>query len=299
MFRNRLFLLGVCSLLLVCPAMAQEKDLLAGIDTGNETRQWATAAFKSTRVINAHSMEMLAKGSLDLRILHRFGLVNNGIEDMFGLDQASMRLGVDYGISDRLMVGVGRSTYRKELDVFVKTRLIRQAEGKGGSPISLLVAAGGMTRTERVFVTPKPGFDERSAAFLQVIAGRKFSEKWSLQLSPILLYTGTAFNSAGDQFMVALGAGTRFKVSKRVALTLDYHHPLAEMDSAFTVPMSVGVDIETGGHVFQLHLSNSVGMNERAFLTETTGRFFKGDLRFGFNLSRIFQVGRRTAKKPY
>lgn len=197
------------------------------------------------------------------------------------------------------MEGIGRSTFRKELDIFVKTRLIQQSTGTHGSPVSVLLVAGGMVKTEQYFSNPKPGFSDRSSAYLQLIAGRKFNTRCSIQLSSILLYSGTPVNIQGDQWLAAVGAGARFKVSKRVSLTLDYHYPLADLDSVNTQPLSVGVDIETGGHVFQLHFSNAAGMNERAFLAETTGAFFKGDIRFGFNLSRIFQLGKRGSSKSY
>jgi hypothetical protein len=173
------------------------------------------------------------------------------------------------------LAGIGRSTFRKELDIFVKTRLIQQSTGTHGSPVSVLLVAGGMEKTEQYFSNPKPGFSDRSSAYLQLIAGRKFNTRCSIQLNSILLYSGTPVNIQGDQWLAAVGAGARFKVSKRVALTLDYHYPLADLDSVNTQPLSVGVDIETGGHVFQLHFSNAAGMNERAFLAETTGAFLK------------------------
>ena len=271
-------------------AFAQEADL----DTyGNDQTNKITGAFKSTRVIHAHSVEMLSKGNLDFRILHRFGLVNSGASQFFGLDQATMRIGFDYAVSDRLMVGIGRSTYRKELDVFVKTRLLQQSSGKKNVPFSLLLAGGAMVRTEKVFSGPKPSFSDRSSYYLQVLAGRKFNNRFSAQFSPLFVFTNTPFNMKGDNELFALGGGLRYKFSRRMAFTIDYHHPLGDLDSLYTSPLSVGVDIETGGHVFQLHFSNSVGMNERAYLTETTGAFFKGDIRFGFNLSRIFQLGKR------
>ncbi len=287
---TKLILAIVASLGISGFAFAQE----AGLDTyGNDQTNKITGAFKSTRVIHAHSLEMLSKGNLDFRILHRFGLVNSGASQFFGLDQATMRIGFDYGISDRLMVGIGRSTYRKELDIFVKTRLLQQSSGKKNVPFSLLLAGGAMVRTEKVFSGPKPSFSDRSSFYVQVLAGRKFNNRFSAQFSPLFVFTNTPFNIKGDKELFALGGGLRYKFSRRMAFTIDYHHPLGDMDSLYTAPLSVGVDIETGGHVFQLHFSNSVGMNERAYLTETTGAFFKGDIRFGFNLSRIFQLGKR------
>ncbi len=264
-------------------------DMLSSLNS-IASREYVTSAFKSTRVINAHSMEMLGKGSLDFRILHRFGEVSNGVNQLFGLDQASMRLGFDYGISKNLMIGIGRSTLRKEIDIFIKTRFIQQSTGIKSSSVSLLIAAGAMVNTEKSFAATKPTFTDRSGYYVQLIAGRKFNSHFSLQLSPVFLYTNSPFNQEGDKALFAPGIGARYKVSRRVALTADYHRPLNNMDSINTSPLSLGIDIETGGHVFQLHFSNSAGMNEKAYLTQTTGRFFEGDIRFGFNLSRMFQI---------
>ncbi len=286
--------LFIIALALLCNVGTQAQtadttDLLSAVDK-KDTREYVSSAFKSTRVINAHSMEMLGKGALDFRILHRFGEVSNGVNQLFGLDQASMRMGFDYGISRNVMAGLGRSTLRKEIDVFIKARFLRQSTGPHSSPLSLLIAAGAMVSTEKSFAAVKPSFTDRSAYYIQLIAGRKFSPAFSLQFSPVFLYTNTPFNAEGDKALFAPGIGARYKISRRVAFTADYHHPVNKMDSINTSPLSVGVDIETGGHVFQLHFSNAAGMNERAYLTQTTGRFFEGDIRFGFNLSRIFQI---------
>lgn len=274
------------------PVMSQE-SMLKGIEDSLPERQKVTAAFKSTRVINAHSMEMLAKGNLDFRILHRFGRINSGVKQWFGLDDATMRMAFEYGMTDRVMVGVGRSTYRKEIDVFSKTSILQQSTGLKSSPFSLLLALGAMWWTGQAFDTIKPKSSDRTSYYVQLIAGRKFSEFFSFQLSPILVHRNRVYNLNEENTVFALGAGARYKLSKRLAITVDYHHSLNELPSINTDPLSVGVDIETGGHVFQLHFSNAVGMNERAYITETTESFFNGDIRFGFNLSRIFTLHKK------
>jgi predicted porin len=235
---------------------------------------------------------MLRKGNLDFRILHRFGFVDAGIKQFFGLDEASMRISFDYGISNDFSIGVGRSTYRKEIDLFGKVRLLQQSTGAKAKPLSLALAAGAMTWTEESFATPKPDFADRSSWYLQLLAGRKFTSKFSMQLSPIVLHSNMPI-SGTEKTLFALGAGGRYKFSKRMAFTLDYQHVLNGLTASNTNPLSAGIDIETGGHVFQLHFSNSTGMNERAYLSETYGKFFKGEIRFGFNLSRMFQLGKR------
>jgi opacity protein-like surface antigen len=276
---------------LVSPIMAQE-SLLKGMEDNVPVREKVTSAFKSTRVINAHSVEMLAKGNLDFRILHRFGRVNDGVKQWFGLDNASMRMSFDYGLTNNLMIGIGRSTFRKEIDYFVKGRVFQQSKGPGSIPLSLIIAVGSTIWTESSDLY-KTSVTDRTAHYIQIIAGRKFSEKFSLQLSPIVVHRNLIEIGDNNNTIYAIGGGARYKVSKRIAFTADYHHVLNGLTFANTDPLSVGIDIETGGHVFQLHFSNVVGMNERAYITQTTDNFFNGDIRFGFNLSRIFKVGHK------
>ncbi len=279
-----------CSFLLTVQLQAQ--SLLKDVEDSIPANEKVTGAFKSTRVINAHSIEMLHKGNLDFRIMHRFSPVSTGIKELYGLDRASMRISFDYGLTDNTTFGFGRSTFRKELDLFIKTRVLQQSTGASAMPFSLVVAAGGLVWTEESFEPVKPNFSDRSSYYLQFIAGRKFSSIFSFQISPIIVHSNTPANEGDDNTIFAMGGGARFKVSRRMALTVDYHHPFGNLNAITTDPLSIGLDIETGGHVFQLQFSNAVGMNERAYITETTGNFFKGDIRFGFNLSRIFKTGK-------
>lgn len=270
---------------------AQDEDLLKLVKEDTVKKEWSSGAFKSSRVINGQSMEMIGKGVLDVRILHRFGLLSNGAKELFGLDEAAMRMGFDYGLGTNLTIGVGRSTLNKELDGFIKYRPVRQTAGSGGSPVSV-VWVSGLT----VFTTPwadttlKNEFKHRLGYYHQVIIGRKFSNAFSLQLSPIFVHRNRVANASDENDTWALGIGARMKLTKRTAFVVDYHPILAGREPGTKDPLSVGFDIETGGHVFQLHFSNSTGMNEKAFLTGTTDAFWKGDIRFGFNLSRVFQI---------
>ena len=252
-----------------------------------------TGTFRSTRVINAHSTEMLHKGEMDFRILHRFGSVKTGYKNFFGLDNASMRLGFDFGITNNLMIGIGRSTLLKDLDIFAKTRILQQTKGENQMPVSLLVAGGYIVTTQESFAPKNPSFGDRSSYYFQMIIGRKFSPNFSMQLSPLLLHNNTTLNLTDDKTIIGLGGGMRYKVSKRTAIVIDYHYAIGKLDNAVKNPLSIGVDIGTGGHVFQLHFSNATGMNEKGYLTQTTGDFFKGEVRFGFNLSRIFKIGKK------
>lgn len=291
-----------CSILLpVCISygislFAQEEDLLKLVDDDNNgKKEIVKNAFKSPRVINSHSMEFLRPGTMDFRILHRFGQLDQGYKNFFGLDQASMRLGLDFGIMQNLMVGVGRSTFKKELDAFVKYAPLLQSTGRRSFPLTIAFVSG-VTMDGLPWADPgrKNFFTSRLAYYFQGIIGRKISEGFSLQLVPTLVHKNLVQNAVDSNDIYSVGVGGRLRLSRRVALTWDYFYVLNPLtDNSYQHPLSVGFDIETGGHVFQLHFSNATGMNERAFITETTGNWSKGEIRFGFNLSRVFQVKKK------
>lgn len=291
-------LLLITAALRQTPALAQQHqpDLLSLVDDDKPKKEYVSNAFKSTRVINGQSMEFLGAGVLDTRILHRFGLLNTGVNNLYGLDQATMRLGFDYGVTRNLMIGVGRTNVNKEVDGFIKFRPIWQSRGPGSIPFSVVLV------TEITSITGpwadtaiKNFFTSRLAFYNAIIIGRKFSERFSLQLTPEMVHRNLVNFTTDYNDVFAVGVGARFKLSRRVAFVVDYHHIVHGLQpGAYQDPIAVGFDIETGGHVFQLHFSNSPGMNERAFLTETTDKFWKGSIRFGFNLSRVFTLHSRT-----
>jgi len=282
-------------LLMLMPALAsaQDDELDALLNEGRT--DYIENAFKSTRVINGQSIEMLNKGVLDFRILHRFGLVKNGLKDLFGLDVASMRMGFDYGLSDRLGIGIGRSTFNKEMDGFVKYKVLRQSTGEKKMPISLIWVSGMTVRTLAYQNDDLNSFENKLGYFHQAIIGRKFSDGFSLQFSPTLVHRNLVQTATDNNTIYALGIGARLKMSDRTALILDTYpqfgaNPSNTTSQKIILPLSIGVDIETGGHVFQLHFSNARGMNEKAFITETFNDWGQGQFAFGFNLSRVFTV---------
>lgn len=296
--KKSIYTLAAMLLLAGSSLHAQDEDLLKLVG-GDEKpkKERIKYAFKSPRVINGHSIEFLNPGTMDFRILHRFGQLDKGYENFFGLDQASMRMGFDFGILHNLMAGIGRSTYKKELDGYIKYAPMRQSTGPWSSPVTVAFVAG-MTLDGMPWSDPnrKNFYTSRLAYYFQAIIGRKFSESFSLQLSPTMVHKNIVPLETDPNNIYALGLGGRLKLSKRIALTWDYSHVLIGMpDSGYYHPLSVGFDIETGGHVFQLHFSNSTGMNERAFITETTNQWGKGEIRFGFNLSRVFQIRKKKS----
>jgi hypothetical protein len=198
-------------------------------------------------------------------------------------------MGFDYGLGTNLTIGIGRTTFKKEVDGFVKWRPVRQATG--GSPISWILVAGASVYTYKNTDPQKEmRLSSRVGYYYQSIVGRKFSKRFSFQLSPTLVHRNEV--ETGDvNDIYALGIGSRIKLSKRTAFVVDYF-PVLNRPTHSTIKnsLSVGFDIETGGHVFQLHFSNSTGMNERAFITDTHDSWGRGEIRFGFNLSRIFTL---------
>lgn len=273
----------------------------------DKKKDYATATFKTSRLINGHTIENAAAGVLDLKISHRFGMVNKGGYELFGLDQATMRIGLDYGITDRLMVGAGRSTFQKQYDAFGKFKILRQSSGgRGSSPVSVSAVSTIMLKTLKWDDPKRRNYYTSRLSFAhQLLIARKFSEGISLQLMPSFVHYNLAQAATDPNDIFALGAGGRFKLSKRLSFNIEYYHvlPLSLVEGEDYMlagthnSLAVGFDIETGGHVFQLHFTNSTGMTERSFITETTGDFFKGDIHFGFNVSRVFTIKDKRKKK--
>lgn len=281
--------------ILVSTLAFSQDDLLSLVGDDNPKKEYVDYAFKSSRVIMSHSMEMIRPGVMDMRILHRFGNINQGGYEFFGLDQATMRLGFDFGLTRDLMFGIGRSTNKKEFDGFIKYRLIHQSKGPGSLPFSVL-AVGGSTLNTLKWADPvrKNYFTSRMAYYGQLIIGSKLTESFTLQLAPTVVHRNLVATKADPNDLIAVGAGTRLRLSKRISLNLDYYYRVnPNPDDGTRNPFSIGFDIETGGHVFQLHFTNAIGMNERVFLTESTNDWAKGDIQFGFNISRSFQLKRK------
>lgn len=254
-----------------------------------------SATFKSTRVVNGHSVETMKKKHLDFRISHRFGRLNSGAYQFFGLDQATMRMGFEYGVTDDFMIGVGRSTSQKVYDFFGKLKVLKQSSGARNIPVSVTLFGG----TGIATVNRELEFQDKLYYSAQVLIARKFGERLSLQLSPTFLHRNRPEVLGDEKVLLALGVGGRFKLSKRVSLNGEYFYTAREKNTV-TAPyhdsMSFGVDIETGGHVFQLHFTNSLGMIEKQFIGETSGNWGKGDIHYGFNISRTFSFDKKNRK---
>jgi hypothetical protein len=281
-------------------ALLAQDELLKMLDEDSVKEiNYATATFKTTRLINGHSVENVAKGVLDVKISHRFGFVNTGGYELFGLDNATMRMGLDYGITNALMVGLGRSTFQKEYDAYAKFKLLRQSSGARNVPVTVSVFSSVVLQSLK-FSDPsrKNYFSSRLYFAHQLLIGRKFSEAFSFQLMPAFVHYNLVKNTGDPNDIIAIGAGGRLKLSKRISINAEYYYQLPDYKQPGTKnSLAIGFDIETGGHVFQLHFTNSTGMNEKAFITQTSGDFFKGDIHFGFNISRVFTIKDRRRNK--
>ena len=248
--------------------------------------------FNGTRVLDGHSVETRKRGILEFLIHHRFGAVNSGIDELFGLDQSNIRLGFEYALSDNFTMALGRSSFEKTYDGYLKYRLLKQQTGVQSFPVSLTLFTSATQKTIKDYdPSLKPSFTNRLVYTSQILLARKFSPNFSFQVSPTYIHFNKvpALNDPNDIY--AVGFGTRIKISKRVSINGEYYYaanPFKSIEAKNLI--AFGIDIETGGHIFQLIFTNSRSMIEKGFIVENTGDFFKGDIHFGFNISRAFQI---------
>ncbi len=257
--------------------------------------------FKGTRIVNGQSVETKPKGALEFIFSHRFGKINEGAYTLWGLDQAYVRLGFEYGLTDRLGVGIGRSSTDKTYDGFLRYKVARQSTGARNFPVTITAMGTTNIKTSpNEEENPLITFEDRLSYVAQVMIARKFTPNFSVQLTPVFVHRNTVNQDYENNDDFSLGLGARYKITKSMALCGEYYYRLNPMDNT-KIPdlykhynsIGAGLDIETGGHVFQVLISNSQGMIDRAVIAETDGNVKKGDIRLGFNISRTFQI-----KKP-
>ncbi|MCL7754652.1 DUF5777 family beta-barrel protein [Polaribacter sp. Z022] len=268
-----------------------QDDLLDVLDNETpKTENIVTATFKGTRILNGHSIENRKDKELEFIISHRFGRINLGFDELFGLDQSNIRFSLEYGLNDNLTIGFGRSSFEKTYDSFLKYSLLKQKTGKNSFPFAISLFGSVAVKTLKDYApTDKRTFAESLSYVGQVLIAKKVSPSFSYQITPTYVHRNTVKIDADPHDIFALGLGTRIKLSKRVSLNGEYYLAFDESESINARnSLAFGVDIETGGHVFQLILSNAITMIEKSFITETTGNFFGGDIHFGFNISRTF-----------
>lgn len=267
-------------------SLAQD-DLLNEIDTVAVDKQ-VQSSFKSLKIINLESTKLAAKGDFYFIVSHRFDYLKNGFDDFFGLDNANTRLQFLYGVTPWLTVHVSRSGFNKTYEAAGKYSLMHQEQD--GFPFEIVgfnsIAVN--TGLEKDLL-PLIEFKDRLSYVSQLLISRKFSDNLSLQIAPTYFHENyVAFNDQ-DNSQFALGMGGRYKLTSRWSINMDYAaHLNRASNSPFTNPLSIGVDLETGGHVFQMHFTNALAMHESGFLGNTSGKWSKSEIAFGFNLVRVF-----------
>jgi hypothetical protein len=282
-----------------------QKDLLDMLNQEDAKKiTYTQATFKGTRFINGQTVETIAKKHVNFWISHRFGALNSGFMDNFlGLDEAKIRLGLEYGLSDVWLVGMGRSTIEKTYDFYTKYKILRQSNQ---IPVTLTVYGSLATNTMPTgYILPSGNIMryennlQRQTYMGQILIARKFTEKMSLQIMPTILHNNKVESIYFDNIQYSLGIGGRYKLTNRLSLSAEYYKNIVNtqnfLKTSGTVypyqdSFSIGFDIETGGHVFQLHFTNSKGMIEKHFISQTTGTWANTDIFYGFNLARTFSL---------
>ncbi|RYY96663.1 MAG: hypothetical protein EOO11_12920 [Chitinophagaceae bacterium] len=286
--------------------LAQEGNLdsLMGATQPPAGREYVSGTFKGTRIINLQSVEKAAPGTLQFLIQHRFGAVNGGGYEFFGLDQATIRLGLEYGLNRTVAIGIGRSSLEKNYDAYSKITVLRQAPG--ASPVTVAYFGSVVYRGVREATKARNTATARTSYTQQLLVARKVTDRFSIELVPTFIHKNRVPARLDPNDYYAIGLGGRYKLTKRLSLNAEYIDRVATGNTAapaytgFHNSFSVGVDIETGGHVFQLHVSNSLSMLEKGFITESSESWGNGGVHFGFNISRDFALGRgKKSKKTW
>ena len=278
--------------LLMSPLFSQD-DLLDLLEEDLEKSEYVESSFKGTRVVNAQSLEIPKPKILQFMIQHRFGSIENGFYDLFGMDYATIRFDFHYGLSDRISFGIGRSSLDKIYDVFLKSKLIRQTSGAKSFPFSVLLYSDIGIDTKRKSETNaavKDNFSNRLLYVNQLIIGRKFSRNLSIQILPTLIHRNLVPTNDDEHDLSSMGIAGRYKLSNRLSINVDYFIPIGDRNKNYKNSLAFGIDYETGGHVFQIMLANSQGPYEYTFIENANGDLSNGILYLGFNISRSFTL---------
>ena len=265
-------------------AFSQE-DLLKDIDTISTSNTSSPPAFKALQIVTGQSTKLTAKNEWYFVVAHRFGDVSEGFKNFFGLDGASTKLGAIYGLTDGISLSLSRETNMKTFEFGAKYKLLKQNDNVPVDIVGYNVMAINTDLDKEAY--PHLKFGDRLSYLIQALISRRFNDSFSLQLSPSYvhknLYEPTI--ESNNQFLTGLGG--RYKISKRISVNAEYFVNF-DKNSFYKNPLSLGMDIETGGHVFQLLFSNSQLNSDIGYLTNATGKWEKGQVFFGFNLYRVF-----------
>ncbi len=292
MRKSKRFLFTAIFLQLMWVMPLYSQDLFDLLEEDSLKTEYTYATFKTTRIVSGQSVESTPNDELNFIISHRFGRINQGIYELWGLDQATIRLGLEYGLTDNLMLGVGRSSFEKTYDGFIKYRFLRQSKGGKNMPLTISYM-GGVELNSLKWEDPdrENYFSSRLTYVNQLLIARKFNNDLSLQFSPTHIHKNLVYFEEDQNDIFALGLSGRYKLTNRLTFNLEYFYltPGKTADD-FKNAISVGFDIDTGGHIFQLHLTNAQPMFLSGFISENTGEWENGDIYFGFNINRIFAI---------
>jgi hypothetical protein len=261
-----------------------QEDLLKDIDTLKTTEN-NPPAFKALQVVTGQSTKLTAKKEWYIVVAHRFGDVSTGFKNFFGLDDASTKLGVIYGVTDGLSLSLSRETNMKTFEFGAKYKLLKQNENFPVEIVGYNVMAVNTDLDKDNY--PHLQFGDRLSYLTQALISRRFSDQFSLQLSPSYVHKNLYEPNIENNNQFLAGLGGRYKISKRISINAEYFVNF-DNHSFYKNPLSLGMDIETGGHVFQLLFSNSQLNSDIGYLTNATGKWEKGQIFFGFNLYRVF-----------
>ncbi len=281
---------------LACPvSYGQDLDSLLGKVTSDDTPDFVYGIFKGTTIINGQSVELAGHNDLRFLVSHRFGAVNGGLYNFFGLDQGTTRLGFEYGIKNRISFIIGRSTYEKTYDGGIKLRILNQQKGSRNIPVAVTLYSAFFANTMRWEDPERENlFSSRFAYSTQLLAARKFNKNLSLQISPAFVHFNLVPSADDQNNIFSLGFGGRYKLGSRFSINGEYFWLFPGPASEdYANSLSLGVDIETGGHVFQLHCTNSQLMFAPGYIARSDGKWTDGNVFFGFNIYRNFSLGRK------
>lgn len=294
---NKIYIL-LLMLLSYCQSNAQDMDSLMKNISSEQEPETVIASFKSSRLILSQTTTMVKKYDLDFKVVHRFGDVggtDGGSETLYGFDNSTdIYTHFDYGISDRLNIGFGRSKYEQLLDLQLKYAVLQQKE-KDGSPISLSVLAKTGFTPYKVNSAIFDDYGNRFSHFIQAIISRKFSPDLSLQVTPGFLFRNVVLGAGDERTLFSTGIAGRYKFTKRFGVVADYYfinssYRKDNPNIDYSNPLGLGIEIETGGHVFSMNFANAKAIVENNFLPNSTSSWNKGQYRFGFTISRMFTL---------
>jgi len=264
-----------------------QEDLLNELEAETEEKAYSQPAFKAMKIGNLQSTKVAEKGDLYMYVSHRFGTLKDGLTTFFGFDNANTKIQLVYGVTDGLQIGISRESLRKTYAGSAKYKFLSQDEK---TPINLVGYVTANINSElREDRFPELKFGDRMSYATQLLVSRRITNSLSLELAPTFVRQNLVLEPFQDHNQIALGAGGRVKMSKRMSINLDYVYNFnRHKNSIYNNPLTVGLDIETGGHVFQLLFSNAQSTNEPGFISNAEGDWGDGDVFFGFNIVRVF-----------